>query len=282
PNSPGSNSTGPQLERLLTLLIELRDEDTVVAITQQLADQAAARGDGRAQRQYLTDLGETYLDWFEFDQAATVYEQLVEDVASRQPSAPEQAQQLLQQLIYSYQQSERYADAIPYQQRLLGLYREAMLPESEVALAIAIARNYRALANYSRAIEYYQLAYRTAQQLEQYGYSSTVLQDLGALYRDLDQPRDAIAMYNLLIRVEQQSYNHYGILLAYDQLGQLYRILADPDNALVAFRAGLAFAEALDYRQDYFQTQITELESSNPAPTTSRFPPRYPRNRTHS
>ena len=246
------------LERLLALFITLRDEDAVVTITQALADQAAAQGDGVTQRQRLAELGEAYLAWFEFEKAAAVYEPLVADAARREH--PTQERVLLEALIYSYQQDERYELAIPLQERLLELYRTALLSESEVPLEIAIARNYRAIENYPRAVEYYQLAYRTAQQLEQYGYSSEVLQDLGALYRDLGQPRDAITMYNLLVRVEQQSYNHYGILLAYDQLGQIYVDLEEPDNALVAFQAGLAFAEALDYRQDYFQAQIAALE----------------------
>ncbi|MEM6351999.1 MAG: tetratricopeptide repeat protein [Cyanobacteria bacterium P01_D01_bin.14] len=248
-----------RLERLLTLFTVLRDEEGVIGVTQQLADRAAARGDGTTQRQRLAALGDAYLAWFEFDKAAAVFERLVADVAGQ--NRPAQEQVLLQQLIYSYQQNSRYAEAIPYQQRLLGLYRGSNLAESEVPLEIAIARNYRALENYPQAVEYYQLAYRTAQQLEQYGYSSEVLQDLGELYRSLDQFDDAITMYNLLVRIEQQSYNHYGILYAYDQLGQIYQTLGDRENALVAFRSGLAFAESLDYRQDYFQTQIEKTES---------------------
>ena len=259
-NTTQSEAIAVDLERLLELFVILRDENAVIAITRGLADQAAAQGDGITQRQRLAELGEAYLAWFEFDKAATVYASLVNDAAIR--TSPVQERALLEQLIYSYQQNQRYEAAIPHQERLLGLYRTAGLAESEVPLGIAIARNYRTLENYPRAVEYYQLAYRTAQQLQQYGYSSEVLQDLGALYRDLEQFRDAITMYNLLVRVEQQSYNHYGILLAYDQLGQIYTELDEPENALVAYRAGLAFAEALNHRQDYFQAQIAALEES--------------------
>ncbi|MEO1592561.1 MAG: hypothetical protein AAFU71_14905 [Cyanobacteria bacterium J06632_22] len=257
-NATQSEAIAVDVERLLALFIMVRDEAAVIDITQGLADQAAARGDGVTQRQHLADLGAAYLAWFEFDKAAGVYESLVADAAIR--NSPAQERTLLAQLIYSYQQNDRYAAAIPHQQRLLGLYRAADLADAEVPVGIAIARNYRAVADYPRAVEYYQLAYRTAQQLQQYGYSSEVLQDLGDLYRDLGQLRDAITIYNLLVRVEQQSYNHYGILLAYDELGQIYTALNELDNARVAFQAGLAFAEALDYRQEYFQAQLAALE----------------------
>ena len=232
----------------------LRDTTTTAAAYRQLAALAAEQGDGVTQRQRLEQLAAFHLEWFEFPEAATVYEQLLADATAR--NAVEQQIAYLEEVIYSYQSNESYAQAIQAQTDLLALYRSEGQVEREPALEVAIARNYRALNQPENAIDYYRLAYSTAQRLQQYGYSSTVLQDLGELYTSLNRYEDAVSMYNLLVNVEQQSYNHYGIMDAYDHLGQIYRSQGDKTNARVAFTAGLAFAEALDYRQDYFQEQI--------------------------
>ena len=110
----------------------------------------------------------------------------------------------------------------------------------------------------------------TAQSLQLYGHVSTVLKDLGDLYAEQGLTNEALTMYTQLVRAEQQAYNQHGILVAYDRVGQLYLESGDPGIALVAFRAGLAFAESLSYRQPYFTEQVARLSSDtpveNPAP----------------
>ena len=91
-----------------------------------------------------------------------------------------------------------------------------------------------------------------------------MLKDLGDLYAEQGLTNEALTMYNLLVRAEQQAYNQHGILEAYDRLGQLYLSIDDTDNALVAFRAGVAFAESLQYREPYFRGEVAKLSLENP------------------
>lgn len=248
----------PRLEEVARIAQILRDTQSIGSAYRQLADLAAVRGDQIAYRERLEQLANYHVQWFEYAEAAVVYQQLRSESAER--GDQDQLRSDLEQLVYSYQQGEYYAEAIEAQTDLLALYRVQGEVDRESPLEIAIARNYRALGQSEQAIEYYKIAYSTSQRLAQFGHSSTVLQDLGALYQEEGRFEESVSMYNLLIRVEQQSYNHYGIMQAYDHLGQIYRDRGDNDNALVAFRAGLAFAEQLNHRQDYFQSQIEAID----------------------
>jgi tetratricopeptide (TPR) repeat protein len=264
--NPTEPLTEAELVRIAAIFTILRDRDSITALNQQLADLAAQRGDGRVQRQRLADLAALYLQWFDYGQAAVIYERLWADVAAGDstgpvPGATNAAQQIafLQPLIYCYQQNRAYAQAIEAQRRLQALYQAQ--GETVPALELAIARNYRALNQLESALEQYRVAYRSAQTAGQLNDVSQVLQDLGRLYRTLDRPEDALQMYELLIRVERQADDAVGLLQTYDQIGQIYQARGNRDQALAAFQAALALAEQLTYRQDYFQAQLEALQA---------------------
>ncbi|NEP16103.1 MAG: tetratricopeptide repeat protein [Leptolyngbya sp. SIO4C1] len=242
-----------QLVRLASVFQTLRDGNAAIAIYQQLVERAG-RPTVRLAR--LTQLAGLQQQWFRFAAAAENYQTL----AAAADDA-EQQMEFLKQLAYSAQQAEDYAQAIAAQTQLLRRYRQLGLAEQEAPVEIAIAQNYRRLRQFEPALTYYRLAYRTAQQLAQFGYSATVLKELGELYVERGQLNEAITMYNLLVRVEQQSYNYYGVMHAYDQLGQIYRTQGNVANAIAAFEAGLRFAEQLDYQQDYFREQLSALRT---------------------
>jgi tetratricopeptide (TPR) repeat protein len=246
--------TESQLLRMATLFATLRDEPSVLAIYTQLAESAAERGDGIGQREYLAKLAEQQLQWFNYSEAAAIYQRLLADATVREQAT--QQVNWLRQLIYSYQQNDDYAQAATAQRQLAELYQVQGEVEKLPELLVAIGNNYHKLNQAQTAIEYYRTAYSYAQRLQQYSFSSQVLLQLGQLYRDLNQLDQAIAMYDLLVRVEGQSYNTYGIMNAYDLLGGAYRDQGDQASALAAFQSGLAQAQQLGYRQDYFQAQI--------------------------
>ncbi|MEM8611137.1 MAG: tetratricopeptide repeat protein, partial [Cyanobacteria bacterium P01_H01_bin.105] len=218
--------------------------------------------DTASQQSWVVVLASHYLQWFDFDNAAQLYTQLV-DRAEIQGNTLEHTQ-YLKDLIYSYQQAKAYGQALPAQSELLRLYRSTGQSDREPPLEIDMARNFRAIDVYPQALEYYNLAYVTAQSLQLYGHVSTVLKDLGDLYAEQGLTNEALTMYNLLVRAEQQAYNQHGILEAYDRLGKLYLRIDDRANALIAFRAGLAFSESLQYRQAYFRGEVARLSLDAP------------------
>ena len=249
-----------RVETIAAIAQILRMRDTSTEIYQQLIEMTAA--DPEAQQGWVVILAGHYLQWFDFDNAAQLFTQLAS--SARAEGNTLEHTQYLRDLIYSYQQAKDYAQALPAQTELLRLYRATGQNDREPPLEIDMARNFRALSIYPQALEYYNLAYVTAQSLQLYGHVSTVLKDLGDLYAEQGLTNEALTMYNLLVRAEQQAYNQHGILEAYDRLGQLYLSIGDTENALVAFRAGVAFAESLQYRESYFRGEVAKLSLETP------------------
>ncbi len=250
-----------RVETIAKIAQTLRMRDTSTDIYRQLVQMTA--GDEAVHHGWVVVLASHHLDWFEFEQASPLYVQLVSR-AKAQGNTLEHIQ-YLNDLIYSYQEAKNYAQALPVQTELLKLYRATGQSDREPPLEIDMARNFRALAADAKALEYYNLAYVTAQRLELYGHISTVLREVGDLYAVQGRTNEALTMYNLLVRAEQQAYNQHGILQAYDRLGQLYLRIDDTDNALVAFRAGVAFSESLKYREAYFRGQVAKLSLDTPS-----------------
>ncbi|MEM7795867.1 MAG: hypothetical protein AAF579_15615 [Cyanobacteria bacterium P01_C01_bin.118] len=255
-----------RVETIATIAQTLRMRDTSTEIYQQLIEMTIA--DATAQQAWEVVLAAHYLQWFQFDNAAPLYTQLAADAKAAGNTL--EYTQYLKELIYSYQESKKYSQALPVQTELLRLYRSTGQSEFEPPLEIDMARNFRSLGANPQAVEYYNLAYVTAQRLELYGHVSTVLKELGDLYAEEGLNNEALTMYNLLVRAEQQAYNQHGILEAYDRLGQLYLKVGDTDNALIAFRAGVAFSESLKYREAYFRGEVARLSLDKPPETVTQ------------
>ncbi|MBT9313250.1 tetratricopeptide repeat protein [Leptothoe kymatousa] len=257
-----------RVETLARIAQILRMRDTSTEIYQQLIAMTAAED----QHAWQVVLADHYLQWFDFANAAQLYTTLAER-AKTQGNTLERTE-YLKHLIYSHQEAKQYAQALPAQAELLSLYRTTGQSDREPPLEIDMARNFRAMGVYSKAVDYYQLAYATAQKLELYGHVSTVLKDLGDLYAEQGLTNEALSIYNLLVRAEQQAYNQFGILEAYDRLGQLYLNIGDTENALIAFRAGVAFSESLQYREAYFRGEVAKLSlGADPQPQPSPTDP---------
>ena len=72
----------------------------------------------------------------------------------------------------------------------------------------------------------------------------------------------ALQIYQELIKVHELGYNYYGLMNTYDQIGQIYLERKNYPQALLAFQKGAELAQAIRYREQYFQTQITQINQA--------------------
>ena len=69
----------------------------------------------------------------------------------------------------------------------------------------------------------------------------------------------ATQTYLQLFEIQEQANNAYAMLELCDRLGALYLLQDDYDNALNFYSRGLEIAQLLNYRRDYFQNQINQV-----------------------
>ncbi|WP_448597009.1 tetratricopeptide repeat protein [Thermoleptolyngbya sp.] len=238
---------------------KMRALPLAVALYDQLLIQARAERNSAVEQLVLTSLGQLHLAWFEYENAAIAYTDLLNLARSRNDGLREL--EYLQQLAYIYQQGKMPDRAIPIQQELVQRYEALPLPLLIPPLKIALGDNYRAIGRAGLAATTYQEAFTQAQAQRQYGYSSEALVHLAALYEGLGRPADALLVYQTLIQVEQQSYNTYGIMTAYEKIAQLHQAQGETSEAIAAYQAALSLAQQLDYasRIRVYTAQIQTL-----------------------
>ncbi|MTJ48109.1 lipopolysaccharide assembly protein LapB [Dolichospermum sp. UHCC 0259] len=212
----------------------------------------------------LRNIGELYLSWFDYDQAANTYQKLL-NLAINQGDKTNELR-YLQQLAYIYGRGKQPQAAIDILNKLVQVYtREQNLSEIP-ALKLAIGANYESLAQKNptlkqQAFDNYQSAYTTAWQLEQYARAGEALEKLIAFYRSQKQVDAALETGAILLETQTLANNFYGLMSAYDQIGNLYIERREYAQALTAFQKGLAIAQQLKYQESYFTQQIEKLKT---------------------
>lgn len=250
----------------------MRARDQAVALYNQLLVHAQQEQKVNQQRMILTALGEMHVAWFDYPNAAAAYEQLL---ALAQGNTDREIEALTQ-LSEIYQQGNQPEKAIAVQQRLVDIYQNRQEYELISALKQAMGDEYVALGRPDLAATSYQEAYAVARSTQQYAYGGDALQRLANLYVNLDRFQDALVVYQLVLDVKQQSYDTLGLMNTYDQIGQLYRVMGNNAQAATAFRRGLQLAQQLNYKADYFTSQIQALEAPATPPATPPAAPAPP------
>lgn len=235
----------------------VRARDQAVALYNLLFERAKQQQNLAQQRQILVALADLHLGWFDYTNAAIVYEELLTLSRSTQDRALEI--EALTQLAYIYQENNQPDLAVAVQQQLVAAYQAQQNFQPIPALKIAMGNSYLQIGRPDLAATQYQEAFATARSTQQYAYASDALQQLAKLYRSLDRPEDALIVYQLLLDIERQSYNTFGMMNTYDQIGQLYQAQGNAGQALIAYQRGLQLAQQLKYRVDYFSAQIEQL-----------------------
>jgi tetratricopeptide (TPR) repeat protein len=238
---------------------QVRFPEPAVKVYQQILAQERQQGDTQAQETTLKTLAQLNMDWFNYPQAAAIYEELLTQAQSRGDRVNELV--YLEQLVYVYNKAQQPENALRMKQKLAATYppTDPRVP----ALKIAIATDYEALNQPDPASQNYQDAYKLAWALRQWAYASEALQKLAALYHSHNQSDSALQVYDVLIKTQQQSYNFYGLMNTYDKMGQIYLEQRKYSQALDFFQRGMQLAKSLQYQENYFAEQLERVSKQS-------------------
>lgn len=236
--------------------------DQAINIYKIILEEARQQNDLVAEQNNLELLGKLYLAKFDYLSAALIYEELltlVQNNLAREENS-KRIETYLLELVEIYHRLEQPEAAIKSQKQLIDQYITEGRINSVATLKIAVGNDYQNLEQPQLASQYYQEAYTLAQSLQQVALAADALTQLAILYQQENQLQLAISTYQQLIDTEQKADNFYGLMNAYDNLGNIYLEIEDYSQALVSFEAGLAIAESLNYRIDYFIDKIQQVK----------------------
>ena len=208
-------------------------------------------------------LGELYLAKFDYEEAGIVYEELLslteQDTNNLSDKELDRQETYLLKLLDIYDSSSQPAKAIIIKERLVEKYAGREEPEKIASLKISLAADYQAINDLELARTSYQEAFILAQYLQQIALANEALEKLAILYQSNNQLTLAIQTYLQLFTIQEQANNAYALLNICDRLGQLYLLQNDNAQALDFYSRGLELAQLLNYRTDYFQEQINQV-----------------------
>ena len=265
----------PNLELLQALgsaFNTVRAKDSGVEIYQQVISEARKQEDVVTLKQTLTAVGEIYLNWLDYDNAAITYEELLEvqqqsnlelseiETTNFLISGNFEQANTLKQLAFIYNQGGKPLQAITAKERLVDFYEGQQNIAEVPEIKISIAEDYEELGRLNLASQYYQEAYSVAQSIQQFLTASDALENLAALYLSQDEKEAAIEIYKVQLLMDQQFVNVYGMMETYDRMGQVYAQLKAHGLAMSSFQRGLELSRQLGgYRESYFLQKLDKL-----------------------
>ena len=247
----------PILKELGQAYQQVRSPNQAAAIYQRILANAREQQDPATEEAALETLGQLHLARFDYSQAAAVYEELLAKAQAKSDFLREG--NYLRQLATLYTEALQPENALEIKQQLAERYyneQQGQLP----ALKIAIAADYEALNQLEAASQNYQEAFTLAWSLRQLATAKEALQKLGDLYQTSDRPNYALQIYQELLKVEQHAYDFYGLMNTYDRIGKIHQEQNNYAQAIAAYRQALEIAIELSYQEDYFISQIEQIQ----------------------
>ncbi|MCA2686322.1 MAG: tetratricopeptide repeat protein [Microcystis sp. M038S2] len=251
---------GELLALLGTSYEQVRAFNEAIIIYDKIIANARKSGDNVAVEATLNKLGQIHLSRFDYQKAAPVYEELL-TISKTQNNSLTQGI-YLQRLAEIYRESLQPANAVKIKEEIAETQIRNQQIQLIPALKIQIGLDYQALKDANKASQNFQEAYSLAFALQQYGIAGEALNKLAELYKSYQQVDYALQIYQELIKVHELGYNYYGLMNTYDQIGQIYLERKNYPQALLAFQKGAELAQAIRYREQYFQTQITQVNQA--------------------
>ncbi|MGK7893962.1 MAG: tetratricopeptide repeat protein [Xenococcus sp. (in: cyanobacteria)] len=242
---------------------QVRYLDRSVRIYEQVLTATRQQDNRESEVKILGLLGELYLAKFDYEEAGIIYEELL--TLTKQETNEFVIKEIDQQEVYLlklvdiYDSSNQPAQAIIIKKQLIEKYAEQEQPEKIASLKISLAADYQAINDLELAQQSYQEAFILAQYLQQIALANETLEKLAILYQNNEQLELAIQTYLQLFDIQEQANNIYALLNICDRLGKLYLLQNNNSQALDFYSRGLEFAQLLNYRTDYFQEQINQV-----------------------
>jgi tetratricopeptide (TPR) repeat protein len=254
----------PNLELLQALgqgYQKVRSPKLALEVYNQALSLVRQQQDSSAEIETLKTIAEVHLSWFDYQNAATTYEQLLGLGSTK--SNPQSQLAYLQQLAYVYQQAKQVQLSLNTRTKIAQIYQSQNNLAELSGLKLAIASDYESLAKENPgllkdAFKNYQDAYTTAWQSQQYARAGEALQKLIALYRSEGQLEEALQATQILVQTEERAVNFYEMMNAYDQMGQIYLERKEYPQALAAFKKGLELAQQLKHQEAYFTEKVQQ------------------------
>ncbi|WP_426583024.1 tetratricopeptide repeat protein [Dapis sp. BLCC M229] len=264
------------LQALGSVFNIVRAKDPAVEVYQQVIVEARKQEDVTTLKQALTAIGEIYLNWLDYDNAAIAYEELLEvqqqsnsetsEIETTNPPISGNFEKVntLRQLAFIYNQGGKPLQAITAKERLVDFYEGQQNIIEVPEIKISIGGDYEELGRLNLASQYYQEAYSIAQSIQRFVTASDALENLAALYLSQDKKEAAIEIYKVQLLMDQQFVNVYGMMETYDRMGQVYAQLKAFGLAMSSFQRGLELSRQLGgYRESYFLQKLDKLNRNN-------------------
>ena len=242
---------------------QVRYLDRSVNLYEQVLTEVRQQDNLELEEKILAILGEVYLAKFDYVQAGIVYQELLaiapKDIKNLTENEPDRQETYLLKLIDIYNSSAQPAKAIIVKEQLVQKYSEQERSEQIASLKISLAEDYQAVNKLELAQRSYQEAFILARYLQQIALANEALENLAILYQTNNQLTLATQTYLQLFEIQEQANNAYAVLEICDRLGELYLSQNDYAQALDFYSRGLEIAQLLNYRTDYFQNQINQV-----------------------
>lgn len=250
--------TSPQLQALAQAYEGMEIPQSAAETYRRFLAQASP--DAPTQQTLLQQIAELHLAGFHYTEAVQAYTEwlALQAVVKPTPATVE----VWEQLAYIYDQDQQPQQAITAKEELLAYYLEQGQDRKVAQLQIAIAQDYQTLNQAETASQYYQQAFETAWELQQFEYAEIALDSLADLYYRYGELDYALQVYQELLKVQQNSYDYYGLMNTYDRMGAILTQQGNTPEALTTYEKALEVARSLNYRQSYFQEQIESLQQS--------------------
>jgi tetratricopeptide (TPR) repeat protein len=245
------------LQTFATAYEQIHSINDSINIQQKILANVRKTGDRDREDAILQKLGQLYLAKFDYPNAAKIYEELLKRSQAQQNTYNEGI--YLQQLAEIYSNAIQSKNAVQIKEKLVERYLSEGKKQEIPELKLEIGADYEALKDPEKASQNYQEAFSLAWSLQDFGTAADALIKLGDLYQQHNQEDYALQIYQELIKVNQQSYDYYGLMQTYDRIGQIHLKQNNYPQALAAFQKGLELARSLNYRQDYFLSQIEKI-----------------------
>ncbi|MGD1874551.1 MAG: tetratricopeptide repeat protein [Mastigocoleus sp.] len=257
------------LQALANAFVIVRTPKNALAVYDKILERVEIKNNLQAKISTLENVAAIHMSWFDYVQAAKVYESLlnlisVDGTNNLQTNPSFNRQVYLEELAYIYNQTKQIQNSIDTRKKLVEIYRQTNNISKIPELRIAIGSNYESLAKKNtnlleNAFQSYQEAYTIAWQLQQYVRAGEALEKLIPLYLSQGQTEEALQTSEILLQTQKRASNFYGVMEAYDEIGKINLQRQNYPQALAAFQQGLDIAKQLQHQQEYFTQQVNNL-----------------------